>query len=119
VGRYFPFTIAGRVGGAGQAVIGGGAPSPAWYASMEALVWSALGEGFSLQDFDAALCSLEPACVTEPDGQPAGPAMLWTGDDAAPDQPGRVLRADRLTASLFTGMLHPAAMDIADLYNVL
>ena len=62
VGRHFPLTLATALSGAA------GAPAPldwvlhghAWYDCLEQLALSSLGEDFSLEDFDAALCGLAP-----------------------------------------------------------
>jgi type VI secretion system protein ImpM len=77
VGRHFPLTLAAPL--LGQ-------PSPldcvmdgaAWYDRLEELARSSLGEDFSLEDFDAALCALVPP-------QPArtSPGLLHTIAQAA------------------------------------
>jgi type VI secretion system protein ImpM len=82
VGRYFPFTIA--------AGMDGRVPSAGWYESLEALALTALGDGFSLPGFDAALLALAFA----------GDAFLGEVDGTS-----LIVLPDSLAASLFTEIL--------------
>lgn len=112
VGRYFPFTIAAGLDD-------GAIPAAAWYASLEALALPALGEGFSLPGFDAALLELAPPSAddgllgdvygasSQDGGGLRGRALFWQCDDAPPGPPSPVLCPDSLAASWFTRMLLP------------
>jgi len=106
VGRYFPFTIA-----AGADAM----PPAAWYAELEALALSALGDGFSLQGCDAALASQPHAlAVSDVPGaclpqamDLAGQALFWLCDEGGSGQPVRVTGPQAFTAALFTNLLLP------------
>ncbi|MFC0134094.1 type VI secretion system-associated protein TagF [Massilia eurypsychrophila] len=82
VGRHFPLTVASE----------GGAPLDQlmqqghWYERLEELALSALGEHFSLDAFDAALCALAMPAQTK-----APPAVLSFERGQAVDE--RLLRA--------------------------
>ena len=101
VGRYFPFTIAAGLDD-------GAPPSAAWHASLEALALPALGDGFSLPGFDAALLALAPPRAADgfpaddhgAGGAPCGRALFWRCDDPSP-----ALCPDALAAPWFTRML--------------
>lgn len=117
VGRYFPFTIVAGVDEMATAAAGCGVPSAAWYARLEALALAALGEGFSLPDFDAALLALPPARADDeffsdvngaslPDpGEPSGRALFWLCENTPAARPSMKLFPNPLVASSFTEIL--------------
>ncbi|MET0859319.1 MAG: type VI secretion system-associated protein TagF [Telluria sp.] len=70
VGRHFPLTLAA----AGAAPLDQLAQHGAWYGQLEELALSTLGEGFSLEAFDAALGALAP--LPPSSGMASAPAVL-------------------------------------------
>jgi type VI secretion system protein ImpM len=78
VGRHFPLTLAAPL--LGQATpLDYAVHSQAWYDCLEDLALSSLGEDFSLEGFDAALCALAPA----PAAGQQNPGLLHTIAQAA------------------------------------
>jgi type VI secretion system protein ImpM len=77
VGRHFPLTLAAE----GAAPLDQMAHQGTWYSRLEELALSSLGEGFSLESFDAALRALAP-----PQGLPP-PANGYAVLALDPDQP--------------------------------
>jgi type VI secretion system protein ImpM len=65
VGRHFPLTLAAPLTGE-ETPLDHAVHSQQWYDCLEQLALSSLGEDFSLEDFDAALCALAPAPAASP-----------------------------------------------------
>ena len=65
VGRHFPLTLAACIDGQ-ESLLDCASLHDAWFQDLEELALSSLGDGFSLEDFDTALCNLGP-----PDGSGA------------------------------------------------
>ena len=87
VGRYFPLTICASIDDdPASARFGWAAADACWYERLETLALSALGPGFSLAAFDAALAAMTPAGAGQtPSGQLTAasismPAHLAGGD---------------------------------------
>jgi type VI secretion system protein ImpM len=59
VGRHFPLTLAACIDGQ-ESLLDCASLHDAWFQDLEELALSSLGEAFSLDDFDTALCNLGP-----------------------------------------------------------
>ena len=81
VGRHFPLTLAACIDGQ-ESLLDCASLHDEWFQDLEELALSSLAEGFSLDDFDTALCNLGP-----PDS--AGAAVI-----AAPPEAGTVIALD-------------------------
>lgn len=76
VGRHFPLTLAAVIDSQ-ESLLGCASPHDEWFQDIEELALSSLADGFSLEDFDTALCNLGPpnsACGTAV----AGRSHWWT-----------------------------------------
>ncbi len=81
VGRHFPLTLAACIDGQ-ESLLDCASLHDEWFQDLEELALSSLAEGFSLDDFDAALCNLGP-----PDT--AGATVI-----AVPTEAGTVIALD-------------------------
>jgi type VI secretion system protein ImpM len=59
VGRHFPLTLASCIDGQ-ESLLDCASLHDDWFQDLEELALSSLGEGFSLDDFDTALCNMGP-----------------------------------------------------------
>lgn len=59
VGRHFPLTLAACIN-CQESLLDCASLHDAWFQDLEELALSSLGEGFSLDEFDTALCNLGP-----------------------------------------------------------
>ncbi len=59
VGRHFPLTLASCIDGQ-ESLLDCASLHDEWFQDLEELALSSLAEGFSLDDFDTALCNLGP-----------------------------------------------------------
>ena len=59
VGRHFPLTLAACIDGR-ESLLDCASLHDEWFQDLEELALSSLGESFSLDDFDTALCNLGP-----------------------------------------------------------
>jgi type VI secretion system protein ImpM len=81
VGRHFPLTLAACIDGQ-ESLLDCASLHDDWFQDLEELALSSLAEGFSLDDFDTALCNLGP-----PDN--AGAKVI-----ALPTEAGTVIALD-------------------------
>jgi type VI secretion system protein ImpM len=76
VGRHFPLTVAACIDGQ-ESLLDCASLHDEWFQDLEELALSSLAEGFSLDDFDTALCNLGPPGHSEASAV-AGPAEVGT-----------------------------------------